>query len=137
MLKPLILFSVQLRCKPSHRILWSVGLQEIDLDQMLGYALVLNFTTAVHVGRTYTMPLYIDVHNKIDGLTAETVAEAHQKDLEVQHKYKVRYLRYWFDESAGKVFCLVEAPTKEDAEAVHREAHGQVADEIIEVQEGA
>ena len=47
------------------------------------------------------------------------------------------YHRYWFDEGSGKVFCLVEAPTKEAAEAVHREAHGLVADEITEVQEGA
>jgi hypothetical protein len=48
----------------------------------------------------------------------------------------VNYIRYWFDEGTGKVFCLVEAPSKEAAEAVHREAHGLVADEIIEVKEG-
>ena len=83
------------------------------------------------------MPLYLDVHNKIDGLTADGAAEAHRKDLEVQRKYGVKYLRYWFDEGAGKVFCLCEAPSKEAAEAVHREAHGFVADEIIEVKEGS
>jgi hypothetical protein len=49
----------------------------------------------------------------------------------------VHYIRYWYDEGTGKVFCLVEAPSKEAAEAVHREAHGLVADEIIEVKEGA
>ena len=49
--------------------------------------------------------------------------------------YGVKYLRYWFDEDAGKVFCLVEAPDKEAAMAVHREAHGLVADELIEVVE--
>jgi hypothetical protein len=49
----------------------------------------------------------------------------------------VRYLRYWLDEEQGKVFCLVEAPSKQAAEAVHREAHGLVADEIFEVNEGA
>jgi hypothetical protein len=37
----------------------------------------------------------------------------------------------------GKVFCLMEAPSKEAANAVHREAHGLVADELIEVKEGA
>jgi hypothetical protein len=83
------------------------------------------------------MPLYLDVHNKIDGLTADGAAEAHRKDLEVQRKYGVNYLRYWFDEGTGKVFCLCEAPSKEAAEAVHREAHGLVADEIIEVKEGS
>ncbi|MFY9614453.1 MAG: DUF4242 domain-containing protein [Candidatus Dormiibacterota bacterium] len=83
------------------------------------------------------MPLYMDYHNKIEGLTAEAVAGAHQKDLGVQDQYGVNYVKYWFDEGSGKVFCLVEAPTKEAAVAVHREAHGLVADEIVEVQEGA
>lgn len=83
------------------------------------------------------MPLYLDVHNKIDGLTASALSEAHRKDLEVQHKHGVNYIRYWFDEGTGKVFCLVEAPSKEAAAAVHREAHGHLADEIIEVKEGA
>jgi len=35
------------------------------------------------------------------------------------------------------VFCLVEAPDKEAAIAVHREAHGLVADSIVEVKEGS
>ena len=82
------------------------------------------------------MPLYLDVHNKVEGATTDAMARAHRKDLEVQHKYGVNYLRYWFDEGTGKVFCLVEAPSKEAAAAVHREAHGAVADEIIEVKEG-
>jgi hypothetical protein len=69
-------------------------------------------------------------------LTAEAVAGAHKKDLETQGKYGVKYLKYWFDEGTGKVFCLVEAPSKEAAERVHKEAHGLVADEIIEVKEG-
>jgi hypothetical protein len=83
------------------------------------------------------MPLYLDVHNKVDGLTADGAADAHRKDLEVQQKHGVNYLRYWFDEGTGKVFCLCEAPSKEAAAAVHREAHGFLADEIIEVKEGS
>ena len=82
------------------------------------------------------MPLYMDYHRKVDGLTAEAVAGAHERDLEVQERHGVKYLKYWFDEGTGKVFCLVEAPSREAAEAVHREAHGMMADEIIEVQEG-
>jgi hypothetical protein len=82
------------------------------------------------------MPLYLDVHNKIENLTSEGVADAHRKDLETQNKYGVNYIRYWFDEGTGKVFCLVEAPSKEAAAAVHREAHGFVADDIVEVKEG-
>jgi hypothetical protein len=84
-----------------------------------------------------SMPLYMDVHEKIEGLTAEAVAQAHKKDLEVQAAHGVKYLKYWFDERTGKVFCLVEAPSREAATAVHRKAHGLVADSIVEVQEGA
>jgi len=82
------------------------------------------------------MPLFMDVHKHVPGLTAEAVAGAHAKDVEVQKKHGVNYIRYWFDDKAGKVFCLVEAPSKEAAAAVHREAHGLLADEIIEVKEG-
>ena len=83
------------------------------------------------------MPYFMDVHNKVDGLTAEAVAEAHKKDLEVQHKHGVKYLKYWFNEDTGKVFCLSEAPNREAAIATHREAHGLVPDEIMEVKEGS
>ena len=83
------------------------------------------------------MPLYMDVHQHVEGLTADAVAGAHARDLEVQGKHGVDYKQYWFDEGTGKVFCLVEAPTKEAAIAVHREAHGLVADEITEVRSGA
>ena len=83
------------------------------------------------------MPLFMDEHNSVEGLAAEAVAGAHQKDLEVQGKHGVKYLQYWYNEAAGKVYCLVDAPSKEAAEAVHREAHGLVADEITEVKEGA
>ncbi len=83
------------------------------------------------------MALYMDVHKNVEGLTAEAVAGAHQRDLEVQEKHGVEYLRYWYNADAGTVFCLVQAPTKEAAAAVHREAHGLVADEINEVTEGA
>jgi hypothetical protein len=83
------------------------------------------------------MPLYMDVHNKIEGVTAEAVAGAHQKDLEIQDQYGVRYLKYWVDEGSGTIFCLAEAPSKEAAMHVHRQAHGLVADEIFEVQEGS
>ena len=83
------------------------------------------------------MPLYMDTHEKVDGLTAEAVAGAHKRDLEVQQKHGARYLKYWFNENDGRVYCLVEAPSKEAAVQVHREAHGLLADQIVEVKEGA
>ena len=83
------------------------------------------------------MPLFLDVHEHIPGLTAEAVAEAHAKDLAVQAKHGVKMMKYWFDEATGKVFCLAEAPNAEAFAAVHREAHGLMADEIVQVKEGA
>ena len=84
------------------------------------------------------MGRFLDHHHKgVEGLTAEAVAEAHKKDLETQDEYRVKYHRYWYNEETGEVFCLAEAPNKEAAEAVHREAHGLVADETIEVKEGS
>jgi hypothetical protein len=83
------------------------------------------------------MPLFMDVHTINGGVRVDDVAKAHMADLQNQSKYDVQYLRYWVNEPEGKVFCLVDAPSAEDAAAVHREAHGLVADEIYPVQEGA
>src|SRR5216110_2778263 len=80
------------------------------------------------------MPLYMDIHNLPEGTTAEDVAKAHAKDMETQRKYGVEYHKYWVNEKTGKVFCLVHAPTAEAAECVHREAHGLLAEKIIEVE---
>jgi class 3 adenylate cyclase len=80
------------------------------------------------------MPLYMDIHNLDDGTTAEDVAKAHAKDMEVQQKYGVKYGKYWVNESGKKVFCLAHAPNAEAAEQVHREAHGMMPEKIIEVQ---
>jgi hypothetical protein len=83
------------------------------------------------------MPLYMDVHTIADGVAVDDVAKAHMADLQTQGKYDVSYLRYWVNEGDGKVFCLVEAPSADAASTVHREAHGLVADEVFEVQEGS
>lgn len=83
------------------------------------------------------MPLYLDVHRYVPGAKTKDVAEAHMKDLQTQDRYGVKYLRYRVDEGEGKIWCLVEAPSKEAAERVHREAHGLIADEIHEVTEGS
>lgn len=81
------------------------------------------------------MALFMDSHD-LPGVTPQAVAEAHDKDLAVQDAYGVRYLSYWVDPLAGRVFCLVEAPSAADAMQVHREAHGLVADEIFTVEQG-
>ena len=83
------------------------------------------------------MPLYLDVHTIEGGITMDAMAQARKADLRAQVGHDVSYLRYWVDEQRGKFFCLVEAPCAEAASAVHREAHGLLADEIYQVQEGS
>ena len=82
------------------------------------------------------MTLFMDAHTINGGVSAADVAAAHEADVATQGAHGVEYLRYWVDEAAGKIFCLVEAPDAETATAVHREAHGLVADEIFTVVEG-
>ena len=83
------------------------------------------------------MPLFLDVHKQAPtGTKAADVAAAHMADMKVQNKYGVKYINYWFDEKAGKIFCLVDAPDAETASKVHKEAHGLVADEIHPVVQG-
>ena len=83
------------------------------------------------------MPLFMDIHSIEGGVGFDDVAKAHLADLRTQGKYSVHYLRYWVDEARGTIFCLVEAPSDDAARTVHREAHGLVADEIHQVQEGS
>jgi Protein of unknown function (DUF4242) len=83
------------------------------------------------------VPLFMDIHEIEGGVGIDDVAKAHLADLQAQDPHDVRYLRYWVDEDAGRIFCLVEAPTADAAEAVHQEAHGLVADHIYRVQEGS
>ena len=79
------------------------------------------------------MPLYMDLHRYPNGITKEECEMAHLQDLKVQKKYGVKYLKYWMNESAGTVYCLIDAPDKEACHAVHDEAHGEVATDIIEI----
>ena len=80
------------------------------------------------------MPTYIDIHEIQGGIAAEEVAKAHAHDVAVEGKYGVHYHKYWVNESAGKIFCLCHAPNAEAAMHVHREAHGLVAEKIIQVE---
>ncbi|MDE1992566.1 MAG: DUF4242 domain-containing protein [Rhizobiaceae bacterium] len=78
------------------------------------------------------MPIFMDRHD-LAGTSAAEVAEAHRRDLDIQDRYGVKFLTYWFDQQRGTAFCLVDAPDKETAEQVHCEAHGFIAGEVVEV----
>jgi len=81
--------------------------------------------------------LFLDVHHLGAGkVTAEAVAEAHQKDLAVEGDYGVHFLNYWVDEASGTVVCLSEAPDAAAVNAAHGAAHGLLADEVMEVTQG-
>ncbi|MGK6352847.1 nickel-binding protein [Parapedobacter sp. DT-150] len=85
------------------------------------------------------MPLFMDLHQASDYEVKPTVDEIkrnHIADLAVQRKYDVKFLQYWINEEAGLVFCLMEAPDKESCAAVHREAHGNMPCNVIELQGG-
>jgi class 3 adenylate cyclase len=78
------------------------------------------------------MPIFMDRHY-IEGATRHTVARAHEMDLEIQEKHRVKFLTYWFDDARNTAFCLVEAPNKESIQSAHDESHGLVPHEILEV----
>ncbi len=78
------------------------------------------------------MPIFLDRHDMGDA-SAEDIADLHVKDLEVQDKYGVKFLTYWYDAERRTTFCLLDAPDKEMADKVHAEAHGHVANEMIRV----
>ena len=78
------------------------------------------------------MPLYMDTHSHLEGTAAEEVLEAH-RNLELQKKHRVKFLRSWREEVDGRVFCLMEAPSKEAAQAIHRDVPGLAAGDIVEL----
>jgi class 3 adenylate cyclase len=78
------------------------------------------------------MPIYLDRHDVVEA-SAEEVANLHVKDLEVQERYGVKFLTYWYDSDRRTTFCLVDAPDKETADRVHAEAHGHVANKMVAV----
>src|ERR1700753_973252 len=81
--------------------------------------------------------LFLDMHDMGPRKgTADAAAGAHQRDLATQGKYGVDFKAYWVDEKAGKIYCLIEAPSADAALAVHKEAHGLMPQSIEEVSAG-
>ena len=78
------------------------------------------------------MPIYMDRHF-ILGATRHSIENAHEKDLEIQGKYGVNFMTYWFDEERSTAFCLVSSPDEQTVTQVHQDAHGEVPNEIIVV----
>jgi len=79
------------------------------------------------------MPIFMDFHDLPDGVSAKHVAEMHQADLDIEHKYNCRGLTYWCDEKRQTAFCLIDAPNKQAVLDLHQNSHGAVPQRIIEV----
>jgi AraC-like DNA-binding protein len=77
----------------------------------------------------------MDLHTA-PGIKAKDVADAHQKDLLHQDEFGCKCMTYWLDEERGSVFCLIEAPSKEDVVELHQNSHGLVPNKVIEVNTG-
>lgn len=76
----------------------------------------------------------MDIHTvDSDEFSAEDVVKAHMEDLAVQDKFGVKQLKYWVNENARTIFCLMEGPNKDACNQVHLESHGNTACNIIEV----
>jgi hypothetical protein len=81
--------------------------------------------------------LFIDVHLLHPGsVTAADVASAHAKDLAVQKKHGVQFLKYWVDEKSGTVYCLSSAQDSAHIADAHNEAHGLLPSQVYAVTEG-
>jgi hypothetical protein len=79
--------------------------------------------------------LFIDVHH-LGKVSYKDVAAAHAKDLAVQKKYGVEFIKYWVDTAKGLVYCLSSAKDEASIRKTHGEAHGLLPDEIYKVSEG-
>ena len=75
---------------------------------------------------------FMDVHSGFHGVTAEQLADAHQRDLEIQDDEGVSFERAWLDPDAGKVFCLATGPSKEAVMRIHERA-GHPTTEVYEL----
>lgn len=78
------------------------------------------------------MARFMDVHSGFVGVTATQLAEAHQRDLDIEATEGVQFERAWLDPEAGKVFCLASGPSKEAVLRIHERA-GHPTSEVYEL----
>ncbi|MGZ3943954.1 MAG: DUF4242 domain-containing protein [Mucilaginibacter sp.] len=96
-----------------------------------------NLASLALYAQSGTKNLYIDVHHLGAGkVTYDAVAAAHKKDLAVEKKYHVQFIKFWVDERHGNVYCLSSAPDSSAIAETHREAHGLLPDQVLQVTPG-
>lgn len=82
------------------------------------------------------VPFFMDRH-EFSGLTAIDAANMHLKDLEVQDRFGVQLLTYWFDYDRQTAFCLAKAASADAVKALHGASHGAIPNQVIEVDQQA
>lgn len=78
------------------------------------------------------MAKFMDVHSGFFWVTAQQLAEAHQRDLAIEKDEGVHFERAWLDPEAGKVFCLATGPSRAAVMRIHARA-GHPTAEVYEV----
>ena len=78
------------------------------------------------------MAKFMDVHDGFFGVSAEELAEAHRRDVEIQEEEGVVYERAWLDPESGKVFCLATGPSREAVMRIHERA-GHPTPQVYEI----
>jgi len=71
--------------------------------------------------------------HEFSGMTAVDAANMHLKDLELQDRFGVQLLTYWFDYDRQTAFCLARADTADAVRSLHGESHGAIPNQVIEV----
>ena len=80
------------------------------------------------------MPLFMDLH-EVPGASEEDLMKAHLADIAIQDQFEVTCQTYWLNKETGTANCLIEAPSAEQADALHKASHGLQATKIIEIDE--
>jgi hypothetical protein len=75
----------------------------------------------------------MDRHDLPESVTAEEVARLHQEDLKIEDEFGCKGLTYWFDDQRKTAFCLIKAPNKNALKDMHKHAHGDIPNSIVEV----
>ena len=77
---------------------------------------------------------YLDIHQLQPGkVKLEDVAQAHAKDLAVEKKYGVHFIKYWVNQDNGTVMCFASASDSSLLRKTHAEAHGLLPNYIYKI----
>jgi AraC-like DNA-binding protein len=69
------------------------------------------------------MPLFMEFHKAVNP-SIEDLKKRAGSGYEILQQFNVRYHQFWINEEAGTVFCLIEGPSQNICESVHRSLYG-------------